>query len=284
MLTEDILRVGGLTLNVARSAGNGPPLVLLHGVTRRWQDCLCLLPNLSLRWQLHVPDFRGHGQSGRAPGAYLVRDYVADTRALLEEHVRHPAVLLGHSLGALVAAALAAEMPDRVKAVILEDPPALHYVRNIKDTPNHGLFLAMRTIAARKLAVPEAARQLGQVRFGPHRGGILLPLSHFRDATSLRFTARSLQQMDPEVLTPVIEGRWLEGLDLEESLHRVRCPALLLSGDVEYGGHLPIHDAEHTSALLHDCIHIHMPKVGHLIHLTQPDTTLRLVNAFLESL
>jgi len=132
--------------------------------------------------------------------------------------------------------------------------------------------------------VPEASRQLGQILFGPQRGGVLLPLSHYRDATSLRFTARSLNDLDPEVLTPLVEGRWLAGLEMEEMYHRVRCPALLLSGDVEYGGWLPIHDAEHVAALLHDGVHIHMPKVGHLIHWSHPDTTLRLVMGFLESL
>ena len=68
----------GIALNVARSESSGPPIVLLHGVTRRRQDWLVVLPHLVPCWHVAALDFRGHGRSARMPGAYFIADYVPD--------------------------------------------------------------------------------------------------------------------------------------------------------------------------------------------------------------
>src|SRR4051812_17283980 len=102
MITEGTLDAAGLKLKVASTAGPGSPLLFLHGITRCWQDFVTLLPPLSLRWQVHALDFRGHGKSGRAPGSYRIVDYVQDAAAVLCS-LREPVVVYGHSLGALVA-------------------------------------------------------------------------------------------------------------------------------------------------------------------------------------
>src|SRR5687767_1435425 len=122
MLRESTLSTGGFKLNLAVGQASGPPLVLFHGVTRRWQDYATLLPVLAMRWHVHAPDFRGHGLSDRRTNGYLVIDYMQDALTLLAT-LAQPAVLFGHSLGAMVAVAAAAAKPEQVKAVILEDPP-----------------------------------------------------------------------------------------------------------------------------------------------------------------
>src|SRR5688500_19229143 len=120
MMTErTIATARSVHLNVATGPASGPPLVLLHGVTREWQDYVSLLPALTLRWQVHALDFRGHGKSGRTPGAYRVADYVADAAALLRD-LDEPAVVYGHSLGAMVVAAVAGAEPKRGRAVVME--------------------------------------------------------------------------------------------------------------------------------------------------------------------
>src|SRR5581483_7683841 len=81
MFTERAFNSGELLLNHAVGPVTGPPLLLLHGVTRCWRDFVTLVPPLAPRWQLHGLDFRGHGRSARAPGKYLVTDYVRDAAA-----------------------------------------------------------------------------------------------------------------------------------------------------------------------------------------------------------
>jgi pimeloyl-ACP methyl ester carboxylesterase len=96
----------------------------LHGLARGWQSFLPLIPTLALRWQVYALDQRGHGKSERA-NSYFAIDYVPDIVGFLRHEIRRPTVLYGHSLGAMVAAAVAAEAIDLVRAIILEDPNAL---------------------------------------------------------------------------------------------------------------------------------------------------------------
>lgn len=279
---ETTIQSGDVSLRVAAGAETGPPLLILHGVTRRWQDCLTLSPVLSPRWQVMALDFRGHGSSSRCPGHYLVRDHVQDAIAVVRSMFRQPGVLYGHSLGALVALGVAAEMPDLVRAIVLEDPPATSVLTDIRATAFHSLFLGLRSLAGTGRSVAETTRLLAEVPVGLE--GKKVPLGRIRDATALRFSARCLQELDPEVLTPLIEGRWLVGYDVDNILGRVHCPALLLRGDENAGAMLPRIDASALVARLKDCTVIDLPGVGHLIHWLEAEKTARFVVGFLESL
>src|SRR5260221_7378676 len=66
---------GERRLNVLVGPRNGPPLVLLHGVTRSWQDWRPVLPALMARWQVFALDHRGHGGSECEAGAYLIAGF-----------------------------------------------------------------------------------------------------------------------------------------------------------------------------------------------------------------
>jgi pimeloyl-ACP methyl ester carboxylesterase len=103
--------------------GHAPPLVLLHGsqdVSASWQF---VVDALERDWQVVAPDWRGHGQSGRSGAdTYWFPDYVADLDALLEQVTPDaPARLVGHSMGAQVAALYAGVRPDRVARLVNVD-------------------------------------------------------------------------------------------------------------------------------------------------------------------
>jgi len=108
----------------------GPTLVLLHGLS---DSGLCW-PDAVRRWRhdyrIVAPDARGHGESPRfdpaTAGSNRFDDMVADVvlllKALAGEGDEVP-ILVGHSMGAGVAAAVLAIRPDLVRAAVLEDPP-----------------------------------------------------------------------------------------------------------------------------------------------------------------
>jgi pimeloyl-ACP methyl ester carboxylesterase len=103
-LKEYSFNAGPVTLNYAEGPDTGPPLVLLHGGSARWQAFASIIPELATRWHLYGPDLRGHGHSGRAAAdGYRLQDYSADIVAFLRERVAEPAFLVGHSLGGMVA-------------------------------------------------------------------------------------------------------------------------------------------------------------------------------------
>src|SRR5690349_9239487 len=93
------VRLNYATFVAAPDATPGAPIVLLHGGSARWQAGLPIIPGLTACGPVYALDLRGHGQSGRVPGCYTLRDYAADVITFLEGVVRAPAVLFGHSMG-----------------------------------------------------------------------------------------------------------------------------------------------------------------------------------------
>lgn len=104
-------------------AGNGPDIMLLHGWTCDSHDWSWQLPVFESRYRVIAPDLRGHGRSEVMPsGAYTPSDYVADIEALILASYRGDKfVLVGHSMGAQIAARLAVKRPDLVRAVVSID-------------------------------------------------------------------------------------------------------------------------------------------------------------------
>ncbi len=284
MFNEQLFHHDGLSLNFASGPRNGPALVFFHGVTRRWQSFVPLLPALSMRWHVHALDHRGHGKSSRADRQYLVRDYVRDAVAFVRNQVQGPAVLHGHSLGAMVAAAVAAAMPDQVKGVVLEDPPFDTMGPHVAQSSLLSYFSGVQPFAGSTLPVGALARQLAEIPLTtPGKTGSVR-LGDTRDMTSLRFTAKCLKELDRDVLAPIVAGRWLEGFDWVSTISQVHCPALLLQADLAAGGMLTDVDAAEAERLMPDCARVRLPKVGHLIHWLQTESCLRFVSGFLESL
>ena len=123
---------------------------------------LGVLPPLALRWHLYAPDLRGFGLSGRAPGAYRVLDYAGDVIAFLRGVVRGPAAVVGHSLGAIVAIAVAADASDLVRAAVLEEPPlGIVGAQPMRETPVHGAYRRMYEIALQRPPLAHVAAALG---------------------------------------------------------------------------------------------------------------------------
>ena len=270
MLTERAFDAGAVALNYAEGPAVGPPLVLLHGASVRWQNFLPVIPSLGWRWHLYAPDFRGHGRSGRGD-AYRLADYAQDTARFLRAVVREPAVLLGWSLGAMVAIQVAAEAPEAVRAIILEEP---------SDPSAPGW-----KPGGISLAYCRALRDL--LRAGHTRDELIAALARTQSGASaadLRASATALPQLDPDVLTSFIDGRVWDGYDRDALLARVGCPALLLQADPAAGGHLSDALADRAVSLLADCALVRWPGVGHNIHFLQPQAFVQVATSFLESL
>lgn len=267
---------GPTPLHFAVGPKNGPPLVLLHGVCRRWRDFAPLLPVLSARWQVFAVDHRGHGGSARA-ARYLVSDYIADAVAFLAG-LEEPAFIVGHSLGALTALGVTAATPHRVRGIVLEDPPSAAFLAGIDDGPYGVQFRCMRELAGGARPIAEVQRRMAE---------LVLPdgsrLGERRDAAALRFLARCLADLDPQVLTPLIERGWLGEFDPVATAGQVACPALLLVGDSKLGGMLAPAEAAALATALPDCSRVDVPGVGHLIHGLRPEVFTQAVVNFLDS-
>jgi len=282
MFNEHFTDTGETHIRVLNSLDEGPPILFLHGVARIGRDFVPLFPVVTNSWQVHALDHRGHGVSGRVPDAYRVTDYARDAAAVVRTfHV--PVVLFGHSLGAVTAAAVAAAEPDRVRAVVLEDPPSAAFLAKLNKTMYYPQFVAVQKLAGQDRPVADIARDLANIPI-PQPNGTTARLGDYRDASMLRFSAKCLPELDPEVFNPLLDGTWFDGYDEDAIWKAIKCPVLLLRGEEARGGMLPIADADRMAATMADCTRVDVPGVGHLIHWLAAEECARLLLGFLESL
>lgn len=279
MLEEKTFDAGTASINYGEGPASGPPLVLLHGAGGRWISFQTVIPQLIGDWHVYALDHRGHGRSGRVPGAYCILDYAQDAVAFVRDQVPEPACLWGQSLGANVSIVVAAQVPDSVRAVVLEEPgldleelgPAEAYIRQMRELVVSGRTAEelLADVADMTLEVPGLDRPL---RMGDVRG-----------EDYLRLIAGCLSQLEPEVLDIILSGRLAEGWDLEVLLRQVSCPALLVQGDPAFGG-LEDPAATRAASLLPHGQLVKIPGAGHNIHQTQPEAVLQVAQEFLASI
>jgi N-formylmaleamate deformylase len=122
--TSRFVRANGLFLHVRRY-GSGPDVLVLPGITSPAATWDFAARRLAAGRRVWVLDLRGRGLSGAAGAGsgYRLADYAGDAAGVIAELGLQRPALLGHSVGARAAAALALGAPDRVGPVILVEPP-----------------------------------------------------------------------------------------------------------------------------------------------------------------
>jgi pimeloyl-ACP methyl ester carboxylesterase len=104
------------------STGHNPPMIFLHGFM---DNGLCydrVAEQFIENHDVFLIDARGHGQSSDVTDNTTYHDLIEDVHDVCIENQLHDIIIGGHSMGGAEAGLFAAEYPDLVKAVILEDP------------------------------------------------------------------------------------------------------------------------------------------------------------------
>jgi pimeloyl-ACP methyl ester carboxylesterase len=269
-LTEKTFDTGELRLRYAENDISGPPLVLLHGLTGRWNAYEPLIPAFSPPWHVYAVDLRGHGDSDRGDD-YLLTSYARDIHAFLTNVVPEPAVLLGHSLGALTALATADRMGSRLRALVLVDPPLFTYNMSIKKVPEaYGWFqFVYDTVTAAQSLEDVVARCRTMMPDVPEAG--------------LRETAGNIAKVAPGTVQTALQDRLLEGFGMESALRQVACPSLLMYGDWDKGAVVRDADVDLVRNNLPGVQLIHIPNGTHLFLWDATATAMPPLLAFLKT-
>jgi pimeloyl-ACP methyl ester carboxylesterase len=123
-MDERTISVGSVELAVAEAGAGGRPFLLLHGFTGAKEDFTDFLDRLADRgWHAVAPDQRGHGESSKpaSESDYSFSTYASDALALVDELGWSDFVLLGHSMGGMVAQHVLAAAPGRLEGLVLMD-------------------------------------------------------------------------------------------------------------------------------------------------------------------
>ena len=118
---DEYTRYAGLRMHIRNWGGNGPPVVLLHGLASTCRIWDLTAPILARDFSVIAVDQRGHGDSGKPEDGYEFASVGNDVAALLEGRGIQRPVLVGHSWGADVALEVAVAQPDLLHGIVFVD-------------------------------------------------------------------------------------------------------------------------------------------------------------------
>jgi len=256
-------------------------IVLLHGLGSARSTWGPLVFSLARRHRVVVVDFRGHGESFHAPGSYTLEYFVPDTIALCESLTTKPVVMVGHSLGGVVAHTIAHVRPDLVRALLLEDPPLYRREGTPDENPVVTFFALLRQVTtemqARHASLVEYEAVL-HVASSPNGAG------SFADVLGVEGTrarARGLASLDPDVFLPALDGTGLAGAQPDATLP---CPVRLLRADPTLGkGLTDENEARFRSSNPHAEVEM-VHGASHFIHDEQPERFLLELHRLFDTL
>lgn len=276
MPQEKIFETGKVKINyLDYGSSSVEPLILLHGGAWRWEEYLSLMPSLSRRWHVHAMDLRGNGKSGWVAGQYRLEDFTEDTVAFLRQ-LKAPAVLAGHSIGGVIALMAAAQCPEKVRALIIEDVPLNpDNYRKVVDSSRDmfNLWLDLKKSA-------QSEKDLSLALADKYRG--------YPGVTSqwILFFAGCLWQLDPTYFNALLydfDG-FVNGYDYKRILAKIRCPILFLRGEAKLGAIMTDDEISWLKRNFSNVTCVQIDGVGHLLHLEDKgqEPVLKEMTAFLE--
>ena len=120
LLPRDVTLASGIRLRyVEQGPADGPVVLMLHGYGDSSFSYSAVRPLMPSTMRVIVPDQRGHGDSDRPEGRYAIDDFASDALELMDALSVKEAVVVGHSMGSLVARRMAERAPSRVKRLVL---------------------------------------------------------------------------------------------------------------------------------------------------------------------
>ncbi|MFE4974735.1 alpha/beta fold hydrolase [Kitasatospora sp. NPDC056651] len=253
-------------------AGDGDPLVLVHGSWSDHAGWAPVLHALALRFRVLVYDRRGHSQSERPPGRGTRFEDEEDLAALIETLGFAPAYVAGNSFGASTALGLAARRPELVRGLVAHEPPLMGIVADDRE------LLPLMAATGEKIESVLASLRAGERRTGARRfveEVALGPGAWDQLPEQLRetFITNAPTFMDEQA-----DPQWAH-LDLD-LISGYTGPVLLTKGTASPPWFATI--AARLSAALPQAETHTFQGAGHLPHISHPAAYVKRVTSFIE--
>jgi pimeloyl-ACP methyl ester carboxylesterase len=242
-------------------AGEGEPLLLVHGIGGAAANWLALAPLLLAGRQLLLPELPGHGGSAALPAAPSLNAYADRLGLLLEHEGLASAGVVGHSLGGAIALRLAIRRSDAVNALVLAGAAGISSgTRNARYALTiTGIVKPGRRLAPHRQRIARS-NALKRVVFG--RWGASDPPA-LREELAEAFLSGPARHTDT-----VSAAKALVRDDPRPDLDRVGCPSLVLWGARD--NQLPVEDAFDYARRLRARLRL-IADCGHLLIGERPD-------------
>jgi N-formylmaleamate deformylase len=266
---SDFVTANGISLHYTRTGGDGPPLVLVHGITDNGLCWTAVARALGDDYDVIMADARGHGLSDAPESGYTPEHQAADLAGLISGLGLQRPLVLGHSMGAISTLVMAGLYPELPRAILLEDPPP--WWQSTAEPPPESV--------ERMNGIKSWLTVVKQKSFDELIAQNRAENPGWSEDERLPW-AESKLQFSPsiaEVVTPQIPV----SVDWATVLRRVVCPALLITADPSRGAATGPEHAAALAELVPQLEVAHIPGAGHSIRRDRIDAYVAAVRAFL---
>jgi 4,5:9,10-diseco-3-hydroxy-5,9,17-trioxoandrosta-1(10),2-diene-4-oate hydrolase len=262
------------------AAGEGPPLVLLHGAGDNSLDWRWVMPTLAATHHVYALDLPGSPDSARPAVDYSPAFFERFVAAFVDSLGIGPATYVGNSLGGLIALRLALSEPDRVRALVLVDGAGLGRAVNPAFTSVNVPLLGEAAIPFWRTSVGAYQRAWGRTALLFAHPPTSVPREWLAEQCRL---ARAPGYLEAHLaVLRALVGPFGQREVLVDRLPSLRIPTLVVWGErdrVFPGSHAKeaaVRLREGSLALIPDC--------GHMPHVECPDRFLATLKGFLVGL
>ncbi|HVF80484.1 MAG TPA: alpha/beta hydrolase [Flavisolibacter sp.] len=227
----------------------GQPVIFLHGLSDSWHSFEKVLPLLPDDYHALALSQRGHGASSKNFQSFEPKDFAKDIAVFMQKLNIPSAIIVGHSMGGVIAQQFAIKYPELVNALVIVDSDA-----SWKDNPGAGEFFEM----AMQLKEPISKEFIDAFQ----KSTIVKPV----DAVYYTTLLQESLQVPARVFKGALKG--MNTVNFLPLLPQVRVPVLLLWGDKDSVCQLS--DQQKMLAAFKDAKLIVYPATGHALHWEEP--------------
>lgn len=263
MATRETVSVDGIDISYLR-AGDGPPLVMLHGIGGNATQFQHQLDGLANSWAIIAWDAPGYGGSGDPGDQWLMEDYAEALAGLLDALGLDRVRLLGQSWGGVLAQTFVGQYPERVRALVLSDTSM-----GGRSQPDDERLasLNMRLAALDSMTPAEMAAARTPAVLGPNPSA-----QASREAEAMMAQIRSTGYRRAAIALAEADTR---------AVHAdIRVPTLILAG--EHDRIVPPSTSASLQAAIPGAQLITIPNTGHLSGQEDPAAYNAALRTFLE--
>ncbi len=262
-----------------RAGGQGPVLLLIHGITGTSETWDLVAPALTRHFHVIAPDLLGHGHSAKPRGDYSLGAFAAGIRDLLAALGHDRATVVGHSLGGGVAMQFAYQFPQRIERLVLVGSGGLgrevHSLLRAAALPGAEFIMPLICAPGIRDAGNAVAGVLG--RLGLHAGPDVEEM--WRGYTSL--ADGETRQAFIHTLRHIIDpsGQRVNAMDRLYLASEV--PTLLIWG--EHDGIIPVKHGRAAHAAIPGSRFVSFPHAKHFPHREEPAAFVNALIDFVDS-
>ena len=266
------------------------------------------MPRLSKHYKVYAIDCHGHGSSSHNAASYSCKNMTEDFIWFIENVIKEPCVISGHSSGGILAANIAATSPKNVLGLVLEDPPFFSVLP--EEMQNTFVWKDGFEVTHNFLNQTEEKYYVPYYFENGYFWKLFQGLEQFPAETARKYSEKHhkeckkiwympyswtqgllyIDECDNAFSETFYDGTWFEGVSQEDILKGIKCPCIYIKAKTSYGKDGVLYcandeeDAKKVVELISDCEFITTKSSDHNIHFKYARDFIDIMVKFQETI